>query len=48
LHAFSAEKLQNGIIEGSLTLGIAEVDVGTGLDKEIDNDAFIQSTSRVQ
>jgi len=41
-------KLEHGKIESSLAFGIAKIDVGAGLDKEIHNDMFIELTGFVQ
>jgi len=46
--ARSTVELQNGEIDGSLTLAVAEIDVGTGLDEKIYNDTFLDPTGGVK
>jgi len=40
--------MEHGEIEGSLPVGIAEIDVGTSLDEEIHNDIFIELAGLVK
>ena len=46
--ARSALEHQNGEIEGSLPVGIAKIDIGTGFDEKIHNDTFVDPTGCVK